>query len=54
MLMLISHQEFKVMKTVKGKEKLRKEVLSTIQKVLIENTGKEGVTDLYFTGFIIQ
>ncbi|MFV2060664.1 MAG: flagellar basal body-associated FliL family protein, partial [Gammaproteobacteria bacterium] len=39
---------------VKGKEKLRKDALLAIQKVLKENTGTEGVSELYFTGFIIQ
>ncbi|VAW91892.1 hypothetical protein MNBD_GAMMA22-1562 [hydrothermal vent metagenome] len=54
MLMLLSSQKIDEMKTVKGKEKLRKEALRTIKKVLKENTGNEGVTELYFTGFIIQ
>lgn len=54
LVMLISHQNIKEMKTVKGKEKLRKEALKVVQKVLKENTGKEGITELYFTGFIIQ
>ena len=54
MLMLLSSQNLKDMKSVKGKEKLRKEALLAIQKVLKENTGKEGVSELYFTGFIIQ
>jgi len=54
LLMLFSSQILKELKSVKGKEKLRKEALSAIQKVLKENTGKEGITELYFTGFIIQ
>jgi flagellar FliL protein len=54
MLMLVSNQNIDEMKTVKGKERLRKEALETIKKVLKDNTGKEGVTELYFTGFIIQ
>ncbi len=54
MLMLISNQKIDEIKTVKGKEKLRKDALSTIQKVLKENTGSEGISELYFTGFIIQ
>jgi flagellar FliL protein len=54
MLMLLSSQKLKDVKSVKGKEKLRKDVLLAIQKVLKENTGKEGVSELYFTGFIIQ
>ncbi len=54
MLMLLSNQNLKDMKSVKGKEKLRKEALLAIQKVLKENTGKEGISELYFTGFIIQ
>jgi len=54
MLMLLSNQNLKELKTVKGKEKLRKEALFAIQKVLKENAGIEGITELYFTGFIIQ
>lgn len=54
MLMLLSDQKIKEIKTVKGKEKLRKQALSAIQTVLKKNTGKKGITDLYFTGFIIQ
>ncbi len=54
MIVLISSQNINEMRTVKGKEKLRKEALETIKKVLKEKTGKEGITELYFTGFIIQ
>ena len=54
MLMLFSNQKFKELKTVKGKEKLRKDALNAIQTVLKDNTGNEGISDLYFTGFIIQ
>ncbi len=54
MLMLISSQKIDEIKTVKGKEKLRKEALNVIKKVLKENTGSEGISELYFTGFIIQ
>jgi len=54
MLMLISSQNIKDMRSVKGKESLRQQALDTIKKVLKENTGREGVSELYFTGFIIQ
>ena len=54
MVMLMSNQEFSEIRTVKGKENLRKQTLSAIKNVLKENTGDEGITELYFTGFIIQ
>ncbi len=54
MIMLLSAQKLDVIKTVKGKEALRHEALLAIQKVLKEDTGKPGISAVYFTGFVIQ
>ncbi len=37
-----------------GKEAMRKECLTEVQRILKENTGKPGVEDLYFTSFVVQ
>jgi len=54
MLLLLSSQNMKEIKTLKGKEKLRKDALAEMNKVLMESTGKKGISNLFFTGFIIQ
>ncbi len=54
LVLLLSGQEVKEVRTVQGKEKLRQEALEAVQKVLEENTGKPGIEALYFTGLIIQ
>jgi len=54
LILLLSGQEVKEVRTVQGKEKLRKEALEAVQKVLEENAGTKGIDALYFTGLIIQ
>ncbi len=54
LVLLLSGQEVKEVRTVQGKEKLRKEALEAVQKVLEENAGTKGIEALYFTGLIIQ
>ncbi|MDH5181868.1 MAG: flagellar basal body-associated FliL family protein [Gammaproteobacteria bacterium] len=55
-VMLLSGQPAKVLKTAKGKEDLRVAALAEVQKIFAENTGvkKPVIESLYFTGFIIQ
>ncbi len=54
LVLLLSGQEVKEVRTVQGKEKLRQEALEAVQKVLEENAGTPGIEALYFTGLIIQ
>jgi len=54
LVLLLSGQNVKEVRTVQGKEKLRKEALEAVQKVLEENAGTPGIEALYFTGLIIQ
>ncbi len=54
LVLLLSGQEVKTVRTVQGKEKLRQEALEAVQKVLEENAGTKGIEALYFTGLIIQ
>lgn len=54
LVLLLSGQDVKTVRTVQGKEKLRQEALEAVQKVLEENAGTPGIEALYFTGLIIQ
>lgn len=54
MIMLFSEKSVKELSTVAGKENLRKETLSVIQKVLTKVFGEKGITAVYFTSFVIQ
>ena len=54
MIMLFTEKSVKELSTVAGKEKLRKQTVSVIQKVLMKVFGEKGITAAYFTTFIIQ
>jgi len=54
MIMLLSGQPAKEIKTPKGKETLRMAALEKVQKVMTDNTERPVVEAIYFTGFIIQ
>lgn len=51
---LLSSQDYEIVKTREGKEKLRADVLSEIQKILKGRTGKVAIDDIYFTSFVMQ
>lgn len=51
---LLSSQDYEIVKTREGKEKLRADLLSEIQKILKNRTGHVGVDDIYFTSFVMQ
>lgn len=64
-LLLMSNQKYTEMKTTAGKEKLRQEILETVQQVLAEEApakqadeqptaGTASVDAVYFTSFIMQ
>lgn len=53
-LLLLSGQTYADLITREGKEKIRADSLAEIQKVLKEQTGKDGVEAVYFTGFVMQ
>ncbi len=40
--------------TLEGKERLRQSALEGIQKLLLEEDGEQGVTDLFFNNFVVQ
>ena len=54
LLLLLSEQDGKILKTPDGKEQFRQQALMAIQKVIKEQTGKESINDLFFTSFFVQ
>lgn len=54
LLNIFSSRSFADLTNREGKEALRKECLTEVQRILKENTGKPGVEDLYFTSFVVQ
>jgi len=54
LILLLSSQDAGTISTAQGKEKLRKDALEAVQKVLQELEGDPIVEALYFTNFIIQ
>ncbi len=53
-LLLLSGQKFEDVSTTPGKEKLRRDILKAISKVLKKETGASGIDAVYFTSFIMQ
>ena len=53
-VLLLSGKTSAELNTPEGKDKLRKEVLKEVQDILVAETGKEGIEDIYFTSFVMQ
>lgn len=54
LIMLLSRQSGTDLETMEGKEKLRTDALTAIQKFMEVEAGKKTVDDLLFTNFVIQ
>ncbi|MCU7931153.1 MAG: flagellar basal body-associated FliL family protein [Candidatus Thiodiazotropha sp. (ex Codakia rugifera)] len=54
LLLLLTEQDGRKIKTPDGKEALRKEALSVISKLMQDLSGKEGIKALFFTTFLVQ
>lgn len=54
MIMVLSEQDVDSLRSLSGKEQLRKQTLEELQALLQEHTGEVAVDNVYFTGFIIQ
>lgn len=54
LLLLLSEQDGKTIKTPTGKEALRKQALDSVSKVMKELTGKDSISALFFTTFFVQ
>ena len=52
--LLFSSKSARDLSTIEGKEALRAETLTSIQKVLQTETGKKGIEAVYFTSFVMQ
>lgn len=53
-VLLLSSKTYEDVITAEGKEKLRQEVLGEINKILLDETGKDDVEDVFFTSFVMQ
>jgi flagellar FliL protein len=54
LLMMLGGQTVSSLTNRDEKEKLRKQALAEVQKIMKANTGEAGVEDLYFTSFVVQ
>lgn len=54
LILLLSKQPEDKLDTLEGKEMLRQEALAEVAKVLQEEDGNNGVTDLYFNQLVVQ
>jgi flagellar FliL protein len=54
LLMLMGGKTLTDLTGREGKEQLRQESLSEVQRILKDNTGEPGIEDLYFTSFVVQ
>jgi flagellar FliL protein len=54
LIMMFSSLSYDVLSSVAGKRKLQEEALAEIRSILKEKTGREGVEQVYFTGFVMQ
>lgn len=54
LVMLFTGQDPAVLNTREGKESLLKQCLDEVNRVLKEQTGAEGVENVYFTSFVMQ
>jgi flagellar FliL protein len=54
LLMMLGGQTVSSLTNREEKEKLRKQALTEVQKIMKANTGEAGVEDLYFTSFVVQ
>lgn len=53
-LLLLSDLKYEQVVTLEGKQKLRKDILKEIQKILQDKIGKPGVEDVYLTSLVMQ
>lgn len=53
-LMVLSDKQENELKSVEAQDELARELLATVQKVLLAEEGEAFVSDLFFTSFVIQ
>ena len=54
LLLLLSEQDGRTIKTSGGKEALRKEAMSAVTQVMQDLSGEDGLQELFFTTFFVQ
>ena len=54
LVMLLSTQDFEVLRSPEGKEDLRTQLLEEMRKILLEETGDPGIEQVLFTNFVMQ
>ncbi len=54
LILLYGQSIYEEIVTREGKEKMLSDGLAEIQRVILENTGQEGVEALYFTALVVQ
>ena len=54
LLMLMNAQDIKTLQTNEGKEALRQKALTTVQEIMKERYGSEGIDEIFFTKFVMQ
>jgi len=54
LLMLFSTVQMETVRSAEGRAQLQQQALATVNKVLKEETGKEGIEALYFTKLVLQ
>lgn len=54
LLVLLSGQDSEKLRTLEGKEALRGEILTAVQKIVKENADLDGPKAVYFTNFVMQ
>lgn len=54
LIIFFSSQSYETISTREGKEQIRAQALSEIQRVLKDETGKPGIEAAYFTSFVMQ
>ena len=54
LILMLSNLNYEVINTVAGKRKLQNEALTEIKSILLDKSGREGVEEVYFTGFVMQ
>ncbi len=54
LLLLLGSQNSDELRTLEGKERLRGEILTAVQKIVKENADLDGPQSVYFTNFVMQ
>ena len=54
LILMLSNIDSEIISSIAGKKKLINDALAEVRGILEEKTGKPGVEEVYFTGFVMQ